>query len=233
MVMIIAHDPVDRFLGRLHGVKPVGPQAWKGFCPAHDDQNNRSLSVKRGGVGKLLVYCHAGCSYADIMGAVERTPVATVRDDRPMSQQASRDQVDRYIPYEAEYPYHDANGTLAYVVRRYANPKAFRPFLPGSHYPGLKGCPKLLYRLPELLAAEPGSLVLYAEGEKDVDRLRSLGFVATTAGNATSWDSHFTEHFRGLQVAILPDNDDAGYKHAEDVAASLVGIAVSVKVVVL
>ena len=37
----------------------------------------------------------------------------------------------------------------------------------------------------------------------------------------------------GRRVAILPDNDGPGRKHAEQVAASLVGIAESVKVVTL
>ena len=44
------------------------------------------------------------------------------------------------------------------------------------------------YRLPELLAANPAAWVLIVEGEKDVDRLTALGFVATTnAGGAGKW----------------------------------------------
>ena len=38
-------------------------------CPAHDDKNP-SLSIKSGDGGKLIVFCHAGCSYTDIMAAL-------------------------------------------------------------------------------------------------------------------------------------------------------------------
>ena len=39
-------------------------------CPAHDD-THPSLSIKDGDAGRLLLYCHAGCSYEDIVAAIE------------------------------------------------------------------------------------------------------------------------------------------------------------------
>src|SRR5215218_11504005 len=36
------------------------------FCPAHDDRNNPSLSVKAEN-GRLLLYCFAGCRPEDIV----------------------------------------------------------------------------------------------------------------------------------------------------------------------
>src|SRR5690606_6251 len=50
-----------------HAASVLDNVRWKpdgGFtarCPAHDDRRN-SLSVSEGDRGKLLAYCHAGCS---------------------------------------------------------------------------------------------------------------------------------------------------------------------------
>jgi putative DNA primase/helicase len=96
----------------------------------------------------------------------------------------------------------------------------------------------VLYRLPELLSADPAEAIYVVEGEKDVDRLRTLGFVATTnVGGASKskngrskWKPEYSQSLKGRDVVILPDNDDVGSNHAKAVAASLVGVARSVKV---
>jgi putative DNA primase/helicase len=96
------------------------------------------------------------------------------------------------------------------------------------------GVRQVPYRLFELRANAAEDPVLIVEGEKDVDRLANLGFVATcTAGGANKWPAELNPHFQGLTVCILPDNDEAGRSHAEKVAASLHGIAASVRIVPL
>jgi hypothetical protein len=88
--------------------------------------------------------------------------------------------------------------------------------------------------LPELLQADSAAPVLIEEGEADADNLAVLGLVATTnPGGAGKWREEFNEFFRGRHVVILPDNDAAGRKHAQQVAQHLHGIAVSVKVLTL
>jgi hypothetical protein len=90
------------------------------------------------------------------------------------------------------------------------------------------------YRLPELIAADPAEPVFVPEGEKDVERLRALGLVATcNAGGAGKWRAEYTEHFAGKTVIILPDNDDAGRKHAQQVHDQLSGITAKVAIVEL
>jgi putative DNA primase/helicase len=79
-------------------------------------------------------------------------------------------------------------------------------------------CPKVLYRLPELKSLPKGSLLLYVEGEKDVENAERLGFHATTAGSATSWISGFAGDLEGFDLVIIPDNDDSGRKCAVQVA---------------
>ena len=38
-------------------------------CPAHDDQTP-SLSLADGADGRLLLHCHAGCAFTDILAAL-------------------------------------------------------------------------------------------------------------------------------------------------------------------
>jgi len=126
----------------------------------------------------------------------------------------------------ATYDYRDEAGELLMQVVR-MEPKTFRQRRPdGDGWSwSVKGVRPVLYRLPELLAA-PDAVVYLVEGEKDADRLASLGLVATTnAGGAGKWKPEHSEFLRGRQVVILPDNDDAGRKHAQKVAKALLEVA--------
>ncbi len=127
----------------------------------------------------------------------------------------------------ASYDYRDEQGVLLYQNVRF-EPKDFRQRRPDGNDGwvwNLDGTPRLLYRLPELLAASSQDWVLIVEGEKDTDNLRDLGFVATTSGNASSWRAEFAPHFAGRLVCILPDKDKAGRRYAEIVRDSLQGVA--------
>lgn len=57
----------QRLSGRWHG------RYGTARCPAHHD-TNPSLSIKDGGEGRLLLFCHAGCSYAEIISALGGEP---------------------------------------------------------------------------------------------------------------------------------------------------------------
>jgi putative DNA primase/helicase len=136
----------------------------------------------------------------------------------------------------AIYDYRDEASALLSQVLRY-EPKDFRQRRPdgrGGWSWNLDSVRRVLYRLPELLAADPLRNVFLCEGEKDADRLAALGFVATTApGGAGKWRPEFSNTLYGRCVVIVPDADEPGRKHAEAVARSLFGIAASVRVVAL
>lgn len=89
-----------------------------------------------------------------------------------------------------------------------------------------------LYRLPEVKQAiADGKTVYVVEGEKDADNLAKLGYAATTnAMGAEKWRKAHSEHLRGADVCILPDNDAPGRKHADKVAHALMYTAKSVRV---
>ncbi len=138
---------------------------------------------------------------------------------------------------DAVYPYRNAAGAPVMEVVRYRNPKGFRQRRPageGRWEWNLKGVSLVLYRLPELVGADRGRLVVVCEGEKDVDALRARGFVATCnpmgSGNG-KWREEYGDYLAGRHVAVLPDNDSPGRDHARRVARSLHGKAASIKVV--
>lgn len=134
----------------------------------------------------------------------------------------------------ATYDYCDEGGALVFQVLRY-EPKTFRQRRPeGSGWSwSVKGVRVLPYRLSALLA-DPAATVFLVEGEKDADRLAALGLVATcNAGGAGKWKKEHSEFLRARRVVVLPDNDEAGEKHAQQVERSLRGIAAEVRTLVL
>ncbi|MFO1127826.1 MAG: AAA family ATPase [Rhodospirillales bacterium] len=128
------------------------------------------------------------------------------------------------------YDYRDELGNMLFQVVRF-DPKDFRQRRPdgdGGWDWHVKGVRQVPYRIEDLLA-QPDEPILVVEGEKDADRLASLGFIATcNAGGAGKWPSELNRHFAGRRVVIIPDKDDAGIKHAAAVEAALKGIAAEV-----
>jgi RecA-family ATPase len=134
----------------------------------------------------------------------------------------------------ATYPYHDENDKLLFEVVR-SEPRSFyqrRPNGNGSWIKNLDDTRRVLYRLPALLkAVAEGATIYIPEGEKDCDNLRKLGLAATTnPGGAGKWRSKYNEALRGAHVILLPDNDDVGRSHVQNVATHLAGIAATVRV---
>ena len=74
------------------------------------------------------------------------------------------------------------------------------------------------------------------EGKKDVHTLEPWGLVAS-CNPGGSGNSHlyagWADSFRGRHIVILPDNDEPGRKHAAAVAAALLTVATSVRMVEL
>jgi hypothetical protein len=131
------------------------------------------------------------------------------------------------------YDYTDERGELLYQVVR-LEPKSFRQRRPDGHGGwiwNLEGVRRVPYRLPELLEVDHDETVFVFEGEGDVDLGRDDGLVATTnAGGAEKWRPEYSEHLRGRPVVVVPDNDEPGRKHGEQVARSTYGKAASLKV---
>jgi hypothetical protein len=134
------------------------------------------------------------------------------------------------------YAYRDETGRLLFEVCRTIQKDFFvrKPDGNGGWISNVRGIRRVLYRLPELIAADPSLPVFIVEGEKDADRLASLNLVATTnPGGAGKWRPEFGEALRNRRCVIIPDGDDPGQRHAEEVARALQGVAASVQVLKL
>lgn len=139
----------------------------------------------------------------------------------------------------AEYPYKDAAGYEIYKKQRIepgpnGKKKGFNfkhKSAGGSYRPGRGDNEPLLYRLPDLAATPAGSLVFVCEGEKCCDALAELGLLAVCndSGAGGKWPSALNDFFTGKDVVILPDADEPGERYAARVAAELVPVAASVK----
>jgi len=196
-------------LARALGARRSGI-SWITKCPAHDD-NNPSLSIREVD-GQVLVHCHAGCAQREVINALSSRGLW-----QPGHSEDSR--------IVATYNYTDEHGNLLYQVVRYL-PKDFRQRRPDGcgGWVWRKGPRQVLYRLPEVLEA---AIVFVVEGEKDVETLRSHGFVATTnAGGAKArWLPQFTEALCGREVILIPDNDKPGRQRVLTIARALLGKA--------
>jgi hypothetical protein len=150
------NDPVQQILPRLDGVRQTAKGCWQAFCPLHEnppDGHNRSLSISKGKDGKALVFCHSCGKQATsaILAEIGLTDADLFPDQqRPEHRKKTRGRI------VAIYDYPDAEGKLQYQAVRF-EPKDFRLRRPDGNDGWiwkLEGVPRILYRLPELLAAE-------------------------------------------------------------------------------
>jgi hypothetical protein len=156
-----------------------------------------------------------------------------------------------------EFPYRDERGCVIYKNVRYTllnldgstllsekgkPDKTFRQYrLEGGRWVrGLKSkdgtvnVAPVPYRLPELIAAVKSGRrrVFVTEGEAKADKLRALGFIATSIATKGCAEAH-AELFRGVEVALLPDNDEKGTARADEIGAALVRGATRIGVIKL
>ncbi len=203
-------------------------RGWMACCVAHEDRSP-SLSLTDGEGGRLLVKCFAGCDQAAVVGELRARGLWPERQE-----QAGQEWRPNSIPVHAAlidtYDYRDERGTLLYQILRYEwqeqgeRKKGFpqrRPNGAGG-WVWRKHPRQVLYRLPEVIEAP---IVFVTEGEKDAEKLREHGFVATTnAGGAKApWLDSFTEVLRGREVILIPDADAPGEERGRKIARALYG----------
>lgn len=187
------------------------------LCPAHNDHNPSA----RWHPEKAVWHCDACRTGGGWQDLAERLGLKNGRGSAPH--------------IATVYDYCGADGHLVYQVCRMV-PKNFRfrrPNGSGGWVWTLKGVDRVLYRLPDVVAAVRGGRTVYVvEGEKDADALATLGLCATTnPGGAGKWRDGDSNALAGADVVVLPDNDEPGRTHAEAVAKSLHGLGCRVRVV--
>lgn len=96
---------------------------------------------------------------------------------------------------------------------------------------GLNGLKMPLYHVYNLV--DNTKPLFIVEGEKDVETMEHLGYIATTSPNGagSKWKTEYTPLFRDFDVVILADNDEVGLKSATNIAENVITVARSVKLV--
>lgn len=208
-------------------------------CPLKNHRTSR-LRLWLGDDGRLLFGCYA-CGPA---AKVEILRAAGLKwaDCYPADTDWKR--VTREVV--ASYPYRDECGLLLYETcrlepgfkgkdktffQRRPKPGVARPRGREDWVNGLGDVRRVLYRLPELLAADIARPVYAVAGEKDVEALAGLGFVATTnvCGEAAEWLPSYSETLADRHVVVIEDRDAAGKRHTNEVCGSLLDHAASVR----
>jgi len=211
-----AHE-IARALG---GARRSG-NSWQARCPAHDDRNPSLSLTERD--GRLLVHCHAGCSQEAVIEALRERGLWPEREQHETPKQNGKARARKQDPGPiiAEYIYRDEHGNPLFRVTRHM-PKDFRRWRPdgkGGWRLGARGVPEVLYRLREVVEA---AVVFVVEGERDVETLREHGFVATcNPGGAGKWRPEYADVLRGKTCIVIPDTDEPGRKHGDEIIRSL------------
>ncbi|MGH7954728.1 MAG: hypothetical protein ACREOZ_02080 [Gloeomargaritales cyanobacterium] len=203
-------------LSLLNGVKTNG-SAYKALCPAHTDRNP-SLSLSVGKEQELILRCHAGCSYDDVITSLKL----------------------QLKP--SNYTYMNENGEpVGRVSRKYDKDgnKSFYQSVPnnGKWKAGSSDTfRETPYHLPEVLSAiDRGNRIFIVEGEKDADRLIDEGHIATcnVGGVAMGWTDKHSEWLIGAKrIFIIADNDEPGLKQAWRTYDSLKTVGIDCRITV-
>jgi len=136
--------------------------------------------------------------------------------------------------------YWDATGLPVFSVCRFDLPDGLKEYRPltrtgGCTWKFRDPAGKLpLYRLPVIAAADPAETIFVTEGEKCCEAMKKCGLFATTsahgsaAASKTDWSP-----LTSRNIIIIADNDAAGMKYARAVAAILVKMGASVRIVTM
>lgn len=247
---------LEQILQRMPASRRESGGWYVGFCPVHEADGKahkpslRFKAAERVDDG-VIISCMGGCSAEQLQTAYGlglQVRAKTLQDPntlllyRPPSEATQspgaetpaawtdRDGVAHHVC--ERYRYTDEAGQTLYVVAR-TKDKQFPIWNPKLSRWKRGEARRVLYRYPQVLAAaKGGELVFIVEGEKDVGSLERLGLVATcNPGGAGKWRAEYCSALAGARVAILPDNDEPGRRHAQQVLASLQSAGVQAAIV--
>lgn len=215
-----------------HPGSPDSGGEYSTVCPAHDDRK-ASLRWRVAEDGRVLIHCHAGCEFGDILESVglEAYQLKWLNTD---------------------YYYTDRVGNPVFRVRRTQGADDGKDFAQYHWEPetsewvkGRNHTPDFLWRMDQLLDwaranVETSPAVLWlVEGEKDVivmaPWVEPAEFVTTGPGGAAKWSPTLTQQLvevaalvPGLQIRVLGDNDRAGYQKVKSLTHELTEVGLTV-----
>lgn len=244
-------QPLEKVLSRVPNHRRSG-KGYKACCPAHEDRNP-SLSISVGDDGRVLLKCFAGCRAETIVNALglAMTDLFLDRHDQgPAVRQSPPEKIFQRTEDAARgYGFGEPSGQWRYLdqfgfevgrVLRWDpnNPdrdKIIRPISLWEEGWRLTAppTPRPLFNLPQINATSD-AVVYVVEGEKKVDALNELGYLATTSmGGAKAPRQSDWSDLAGRSVVILPDNDESGRDYADAVCGILLKLGAAVRIVAL
>ncbi|WP_313393553.1 AAA family ATPase [Sphingobium yanoikuyae] len=223
--MTLAQDITKRFNGQWHGNYGSFP------TPGHS-AGDRGTTVRDapGAPDGVLINCFNGGDAIAIKDQCREWGILPARD----ADEASGRSIWRVT---GTFEYVDEDGTVLYRTQRREKAGERKKFvaerLNGTEWAGgIKGVRRVLYRLPDILAASADEPVYLVEGERKADKLASWGLIGTAvAFGSNGWLSSYADGLAGRTVIILPDNDDVGRAFAEKAGADLQGAGCSIRII--
>ena len=123
-------------------------------CPCHNDKK-ASLSISQGRNNRIILSCHAGCNYKDILSEVGLTEADLFNDGRATQEKNLLTKIASYVdkPIEAVYDYKDANGKYLYSKIRFIGKHIRYAVIDKKNHSFTMEKPKGVYSLYNLPAA--------------------------------------------------------------------------------
>ncbi|EAY57570.1 MAG: probable DNA primase [Leptospirillum rubarum] len=240
-------NTTEDILSRLSKVRKAG-QGWTACCPAHEDRN-QSLSVRITETGRLLAFCHAGCSFQGILEALnlrgERfTSAPRTIEEGPTQEQveaqakaismwnrfSSADPKHEYLTRKKIRPHHARQIGTSLVIPlqdssgtlwnlQFIHPDGTKRFLRGGMTKGLF-----------TLIGEPSEAgrIYIAEGFATAATVHELTgrpvFVAFSASNLPAVAQVVRKGFPDAEIVLAADADPAGERYSEEAARAVNGL---------
>ncbi len=210
--MIDKDSPLWRVLGALpsdQAPKKSGSDSFKACCPAHEDRH-ASLSIGTGLNGRVLLKCFKGCTSEAIVAALGLN-MSDLFEKSPAGNPIRR------------FKLINPNGKVVATHVREDVPGDKDMWWESQGKRTLNGTPLEslpLYRLPDVLNAEPSVPVIVCEGEKAADALADIGLLAVgtvTGASCTPCEASIAA-LAPHEVWLWPDNDEPGRTHMQHIA---------------
>lgn len=128
-----------------------------------------------------------------------------------------------------QWPYLSEEGDLIGIVKRYEDGEGSKDVVPffkregDQRVAGIDLDPRPLYGLDRLASHPKNEVIFVVEGEKCAKALHYLNCCAVTSlgGSQAAHKADWSKLDGSAKIIILPDNDEAGSKYAEDVQTML------------
>lgn len=241
-MMTTKEEVLNHVLSKVKVVRKAG-DIYHCICPSHQD-DKPSLHISMG-TAKIVMDCKAGCRYSDILESIGMRPEQLYYDyyerhdsNKPDWRKYVESREKKRI--EAIYNYTTIDGKYAFTKLRLEGKKILYGMLkeglfkygiprdtPRKSFKAVYGDIKTIKQ-----AIADNRTIFIPEGEKDVDTLTKLGYVAFSYGGVNDWQHELSELVIDANVVILADNDEAGKKVAERIQEDIKNGVKSVKIVV-